>query len=41
MAVQTGNFKEFKDVPVGAELFTKDRWVALKPIAGAAQKEVM
>jgi hypothetical protein len=41
-AVQTGNFPEyFKNIPVAAELFTKDRWVAFQPISGAGQKEVM
>ncbi|KZP31811.1 hypothetical protein FIBSPDRAFT_944877 [Athelia psychrophila] len=41
-AVQTGNLiQHFKNVKVGAELFTKDRWVAFTPVAEAAQKETM
>jgi len=37
-AVQTGNLLDhFKDVKVAVELFTKDRWAAVQPFAGAAQ----
>ncbi|KAJ7144211.1 Mss4-like protein [Mycena epipterygia] len=36
-AVQTGLFPDFAQVPVGMELFVKDRWTGIAPIAGAAQ----
>lgn len=37
MAVQTGNIPAFRAIPFGAELFTKDRYTGIGPIAGAAQ----
>ncbi|KAF8072298.1 Mss4-like protein [Lyophyllum atratum] len=40
-AVQTGNFREFADVPIAAELFVKDRWSVLPPIPGAKQVSAM
>ncbi|KZT54866.1 hypothetical protein CALCODRAFT_524711 [Calocera cornea HHB12733] len=40
-AIQTGNFREFATIPVGTELFAKDRWTAFAPVAGAAQVQAM
>jgi len=41
-AIQTGNLIDhFKNVKVGAELFTKDRWATFEPVAEAAQKPTM
>ncbi|KZP31810.1 hypothetical protein FIBSPDRAFT_849319 [Athelia psychrophila] len=41
-AVHTGNLLEhFKNVKVGGEFFTKDRWVAFTPFADTFQKETM
>ncbi|KAJ6505703.1 Mss4-like protein [Mycena vitilis] len=40
-AIQTGNFPDFKEVPVGMELFVKDRWTAIAPVAGAKQVPAM
>lgn len=41
MAVQTGNIPAFRAIPFGAELFTKDRYTGIGPIAGAAQHATM
>ncbi|KAF9445427.1 hypothetical protein P691DRAFT_777585 [Macrolepiota fuliginosa MF-IS2] len=35
--MQTGNFSEFANVPIAAEVYVKDRWTGLGPVAGAAQ----
>ncbi|KAH8929571.1 hypothetical protein BT69DRAFT_150946 [Atractiella rhizophila] len=35
--VQTGIFRDFKDIPVTTELFTTRRWKSIKQIDGAAQ----
>ncbi|KAJ7843498.1 Mss4-like protein [Mycena leptocephala] len=40
-AIHTGNFPEFAKVPIGAELFVKDRWAGLAPVSGAAQAQTM
>ncbi|KAJ7272176.1 Mss4-like protein [Mycena rebaudengoi] len=40
-AIQTGNFREFADVPISTELFVKDRWSGLGPIKDAAQVQAM
>ncbi|TFK66624.1 hypothetical protein BDN72DRAFT_844135 [Pluteus cervinus] len=39
--VQTGNFADFAEIPITAELYVKDRWSALSPIEGAAQIDAM
>ncbi|KAF8655354.1 hypothetical protein AX16_003089 [Volvariella volvacea WC 439] len=36
-AVQTGNIPHFRTVPIGTELFVKDRWTGIPAITGAAQ----
>jgi len=40
-AIQTGNFRDFAKVPVGTELFVKDRWATFAPVEGAAQAQTM
>ncbi|CAK5268022.1 unnamed protein product [Mycena citricolor] len=40
-AVQTGNFKDFADIPIGMEIFVKSRWTGLGPVAGATQVQGM
>ncbi|KAF9449779.1 hypothetical protein P691DRAFT_532421 [Macrolepiota fuliginosa MF-IS2] len=40
-AIQTGNFADFSKLPIGTELFVKDRWTGLGPIDGAAQVQAM
>ncbi|KAF8655359.1 hypothetical protein AX16_003094 [Volvariella volvacea WC 439] len=40
-ALQTGIFPDFIHVPIVTELFTKDRWNGIPPIAGAAQFNTM
>jgi len=40
-AIQTGNFRDFAKIPVGAELFVKDRWAAFPAVEGAAQAQAM
>ncbi|KAJ7913704.1 Mss4-like protein [Mycena leptocephala] len=40
-AIQTGNFADFANIPITTELFVKDRWTGLAPIAGAAQAQTM
>jgi len=40
-AIQTGNFKDFADIPINTELFVKDRWSGLAKIEGAAQVQAM
>ncbi|TFK33328.1 Mss4-like protein [Crucibulum laeve] len=40
-AIQTGNFRDFSDVPISTELFAKDRWSGLGPVAGAKQVHAM
>ncbi|KAJ3560585.1 hypothetical protein NP233_g10740 [Leucocoprinus birnbaumii] len=40
-AIQTGNFAAFAKIPIGTELFVKDRWTGLAPVAGAAQVQAM
>ncbi|KAJ7272172.1 Mss4-like protein [Mycena rebaudengoi] len=40
-AIQTGNFREFADVPIKEELFVKDRWSVLESIKGAEQVQGM
>ncbi|KAF5348890.1 hypothetical protein D9756_009823 [Leucocoprinus leucothites] len=35
--VQTGNFMDFADIPISAEVYVKDRWVGLGPVQGAVQ----
>ncbi|KAF8717603.1 hypothetical protein AX14_012101 [Amanita brunnescens Koide BX004] len=41
ICVQTGNINAFINLPVGIEVFVKDRWAGLKSIEGAAQFERM
>ncbi|KAG5635351.1 hypothetical protein H0H81_011638 [Sphagnurus paluster] len=36
-AVQTGNFRDAKDIPFGVEIWTKDRWSGLTPIKDIGQ----
>ncbi|KAJ7249586.1 Mss4-like protein [Mycena rebaudengoi] len=40
-AIQSGNFREFAEVPITKEVFVKDRWSVLEPIKGAVQVEGM
>ncbi|KAF8878721.1 Mss4-like protein [Infundibulicybe gibba] len=40
-AIQTGNFKDFANVKIAAELFVKDRWPVLEAVAGAQQNKMM
>jgi hypothetical protein len=40
-AIQTGNFKDFAKIPVGTELFVKDRWTGIPAIPDAAQVQGM
>lgn len=39
-AIQTGIFPVFAKIPVGAEIYVKDRWTGLAPVAGAAQFQI-
>ncbi|KAK7050103.1 GFA domain-containing protein [Favolaschia claudopus] len=39
--IQTGNFSDFANVPITTELFVKDRWTGVAPVAGAAQVQGM
>ncbi|BFZ63011.1 hypothetical protein YB2330_004123 [Saitoella coloradoensis] len=41
VVVKSGLFSESKDIPVGMELFTKDRYGAIQAVEGADQKEAM
>ncbi|KAF5356856.1 hypothetical protein D9756_006787 [Leucocoprinus leucothites] len=40
-AIQTGNFADFANIPIKTELFVKDRWSGLAPIAEATQVQSM
>ncbi|TFK66363.1 hypothetical protein BDN72DRAFT_148620 [Pluteus cervinus] len=40
-AIQTGNFKDFANVPFDTELFVKDRWSGIAAIPDAQQFEQM
>jgi len=41
VAIKTGNFPDFANVPVGAEFYVKNRWTGLAPIDGATQVQAM
>ncbi|ODQ51639.1 hypothetical protein SAICODRAFT_31251 [Saitoella complicata NRRL Y-17804] len=41
LVVKSGLFAESKGIPVGMELFTKDRYGAIQAVEGADQKEAM
>ncbi|KAF8623856.1 hypothetical protein AX15_006174 [Amanita polypyramis BW_CC] len=41
ICVQTGNVDAFIKLPVGMEIFTKDRWPSVKPMEGAKQIDCM
>ncbi|KAG6835405.1 hypothetical protein H0H93_001783 [Arthromyces matolae] len=40
-AIQTGNFRDFAEIPIAAELWVKDRFSAIPAIADAAQFNTM
>ncbi|KZO94492.1 hypothetical protein CALVIDRAFT_546270 [Calocera viscosa TUFC12733] len=40
-AIQTGNFRDFAKVPIGVELFVKDRWTGIPAVPDAAQVQAM
>ncbi|KAF8981912.1 Mss4-like protein [Cyathus striatus] len=40
-AIQTGNFRDFKDIPINTELFVKDRWTGVPAFPDAAQVHAM
>ncbi|CAK5283680.1 unnamed protein product [Mycena citricolor] len=41
VVLQTGNLEGFGNVPVGVEIFVKDRWASLPAVDGAVQVEGM
>jgi len=41
LCVQTGNIDEFTKLPIGMELFVKDRWPAVPAVEGAQQIDGM
>lgn len=41
IAVQTGTLPDFRTVPFVVELFVKDRWTGIGPVAGAEQAWIM